>query len=219
VAFARLRLELVSWQNPSSHWALVKRDTASLTRLSEDAGFAALVPGAAKQAASLLGLSGPHEVLQTVHDLSQELSLIEALRERLLTRVEKLCLRMARLRNDAPRTERLFQVNRLSLVASRQLRSRFAEVDAHMADFGALMGNIENERSFIRTNRDWLYRSQRAWEPLLDEWDQVREAVDDIADLLGDTYHFLAPRFMPTQEWMVHRGPRRQATAPAQMVW
>ena len=220
LASTRLRLDLVAWNNPSSHWAMTKRETPDLLRLSEDAGFAALVPTAAGQGALQLGLSGAHEVLQVANDLSQELAFIEALREQLMARVEKLCRRLARQQMSGPRAELLSQVNRLSQVAGRQIRSRFDEVDAHTGDFGSLLLNIDSERSFIRSNRDWLYRSQRAWQPLLDDWDRIRdEAKTSMAELLGSTYHFLAPRFMPTNEWLSQRGPRRRATAPAHMAW
>ncbi len=103
---------------------------------------------------------------------------IEALRQRLLGRVEGLCRRMAeilvsRRRMAASPSDTLAQVHRLAMLAYKQLHDRFDDVDAQTGEFSSLMRNVDNQRRFIRTNRDWLYRNQRIWDSLLSQWEQV----------------------------------------------
>ena len=224
VAMTRLRLGLVAWLLPSSPWAKVSKDIQTLLRLADDAALQEAVQLAARQGAAELGLGCADEVLQLMEGLSQELSFIEALRDGLMTRVERLCRRFSRLRTgrglSAEQAETLSLVNRLGLVAARQIRDRFDEVDAQTGEIGPLLREAESQRHFIRSNRDWLYRSLRAWQPVLDQWEQAREEMSfEVAQLLSSTYQFLAPRFMPTTEWLVQRGPRRRETAAAAMAW
>jgi hypothetical protein len=80
--------------------------------------------------------------------------------------------------------------------------------------------HVESHRAFIRANRDWLYRSQRGWDPILAEWDVIDLASDGPLRLLLDrTYHFLAPRFMPVTEWVSLLAPTRQKKQQQTMVW
>jgi hypothetical protein len=81
--------------------------------------------------------------------------------------------------------------------------------------------NADSQRTFIRSNRDWLYRTQRAWHPLLSEWDVAGIGFDEgVLLLLGRSYQFLAPRFMPVTEWTsLLRPAKSKKDATRQMVW
>ena len=70
--------------------------------------------------------------------------------------------------------ETLTQVRRL---APRRCadQPRFEELDAQTGEVMAALRNVDSQRAFIRSNRDWLYRSQRAWEPILGEWERQDE--------------------------------------------
>jgi hypothetical protein len=84
----------------------------------------------------------------------------------------------------------------------------------------AALRNTESQRTFIRSNRDWLYRTQRAWQPLLLEWDAAGIGLDDgIQLLLNRTYHFLAPRFMPVTEWASATRSMHKYESVRRMVW
>jgi hypothetical protein len=94
------------------------------------------------------------------------------------------------------------QVRRLARLALEQIGRRFAEVDAQTGEVLATLRNADSHRSFIRAHRDWLYCSRRAWEPLLADWAAAPPVLDDSAwPRVARTYQFLAPRFMPVQEW------------------
>ena len=67
-----------------------------------------------------------------------------------------------------------------------------------LSEVPAALRNLESQKTFIRSNRDWLYRTVRAWQPLLLEWRGIGSVYDQRARAaLEHTYHFLAPRFMP----------------------
>ncbi len=222
LAATRLALDLVCWLSPSSRWAQAQRDARTLLRLAQEADLQADVEALAGECAEELGMAGRDQVLQAMDDLSRELSFIEALRDSLMLRVQRFIVRLDRLRPArllcGLQAETLASVGRLSALAEKQLRSRFDEVDAQTQQIAALLRDVESQRAFIRSNRDWLYRSERAWQPVLDQWDGVcEEARAEIAALLATTYQFLAPRFMPTMEWVHHR--RARSRAPVTMAW
>ena len=223
-ATTRLALDLVCWISPASRWAQAQRDVCTLLRLAEDGALQAEVEAVAGRCAQELGLVNRQALLLTLEDMSRELSFIEALRDRLMLRVEGFTLRLARLRPMGAlaglQAENLAQVGRLGALAEKQLRHRFDEVDAQTGQIAGLLSDVESQRAFIRSNRDWLHRSERAWQPLLDRWDAGREhSASEMAGLLSSTYQFLAPRFMPTMAWVQPRRQRGRAAEALTMAW
>ncbi len=224
LAATRLRLNLVAWLSPGSRWAAAERDDATLLRLSQDPALAREVQAAAVAASRVLGLRHASQVVQALDGLSDELSYIEALRQRLLSRLEAVCRRIAALRGCAragASADTVSQVHRLSALAFQQVRTRFDDLEAVTSVFDTLGRDMDSLRHFIRTIRDWLYRSQRAWEPVLARWERTDRPE---AGLLAATYRFLAPRFMPTTEWAGARRaaserPRQATAATATMAW
>ena len=159
--------------------------------------------------------------------LMDELTYLEALRDRLLYRVEHLTHKAVQItrsrggeRMRANTTgETLGQVVRLSSLAIRDLRGRFADLDLRIEDLMGTLDRIDGQLAFIRSCRDWLHRSLRAWSPVLDRWEEAPPIMfPGIGDLLQLTYRFLAPRYMPTTEWLSssRRNPR---PPPARMIW
>ncbi|WP_216850883.1 hypothetical protein [Acidisphaera sp. L21] len=228
LATTRIRLNLVAWLSPNSRWANAERDEITLLRLADDQGLKDEVVEVAMPAAQKLDLHDATNVLRLLEEMSHELAYIEALRQRLLARVEGLCRRMAQVllarRRMTTASDTLGQVHRLAMLAYKQLRDRFDDVDAQTGEFSSMMRNVDNQRAFIRSNRDWLYRNQRSWDPLLGQWDGVDEMVDDITALLAKTYQFLAPRFMPTKQWQTPKQQHRSAGSGTtglrpQMAW
>ena len=78
--------------------------------------------------------------------------------------------------------------------------------------------NMEGQQAFIRSNRDQLYRAQRAWQPILDGWADAESAEEVPWDLVTRSYQFLAPRYMPVTQWTAAGSPTRNArSAPEQL--
>lgn len=152
--------------------------------------------------------------------LIAELAYIEALRETLLLPLRGLNRTVQSLgvdwRGSAERQETLIQVRRLTAAACRHLGERFAEIDAQVAGLAAALEALDATRAFVRTHRDWLFRTRRAFAPILAEWQAAPALLDEPAwARLARTYQVLAPRFMPVQEWERATGPRPQRGAPA----
>ncbi|HET6184815.1 MAG TPA: hypothetical protein VFA03_14630 [Acetobacteraceae bacterium] len=207
IVAARLRLQLVDWLTSGAESERARLDPETLLQIEDDPHLRAQVQTALARAAEELHLANAEAVLEKLEALARELGYIEALRERLLVRVRRMAERVERLargwRGDAHHNETLTQVRRLAATAVAQTQARFDELDAQTGEVMAALRNAESQRAFIRTNRDWLYRSLRAWEPLLNQWDEAPAAIDqDTIRLIQRTYQFLAPRYMPVQEWL-----------------
>ncbi len=159
--------------------------------------------------------------------LADELAYIEALRETLLLPMQALGRTLQapgiEWRGQGERQAMLARVRRLAATACRQLAARFAEIDAQVADLPAALGAIDATRAFIRAHRDWLVRTRLAFAPLLAEWRAAPVLLDPHAwARIARTYHLLAPRFMPVQEWERTTAPGLRPDQPrlgAVMRW
>src|SRR5208283_3135331 len=182
------------------------------------------VQEALDHAATALGLDGQEAVAQLLEGLAHELAFIEALRDRLLRPVQTMAQHIAGMarawRGAASQAETLTQVRRLSAIALKDIARRFDELDAQTGEVMAALRNADTQRAVIRANRDWLYRSQRAWQPIVDDWDAEGTNYDAVSrSLLARTYHFLAPRYMPVTEWLSSARSARNKAPVRQMTW
>jgi len=223
LAANRLRVQLMNWLNPDTDAVTAE----ALGHLDEDRDLRRQVQTAFERAAEALGLPDSQEVVRLLELLSEELAYIEALRAGLLERVRSLVARLTRLgrglRGDRNRMETLTQVQRLTTLAAQQIGSRFDQVDAQTGEVLSALRNIESQQAFIRINRDFLYRSLRAWETVLKEWDSAGMALDEtVWQTIARTYQFLAPRYMPVKEWCALNrltGERRGEPSSKVMHW
>ncbi len=223
-AAAKLRVQLLAWLDPA---AAQQGPPPSLERLESDPALRAAVQRAFEQAAVELGIDDPKAVMTLVAELAEELSYIEALRDRFLRRVTSMVGRVDGLSSgavmNAERQTALSRIRKLAHAALKQISSRFAEVDAQTGEVLATLRHVERHTAFIRAHRDWLYRSSRAWEAILLDWDSAMPGLDDAAwKRLNRAYHFLAPRYMPVQEWFsadMQSGARRSKGVENTMVW
>ena len=226
LAVARVHLRLAAWEAGKGTEDNDALEGRTLIAAAEAPAVQAQVAAACRKAAVELTLPGPEAVTARVEELTQELGYIEALRERLLNAVRAVTAKLSRMvqswRGDSTQLEVLTQVRALSGMALRSIGHRFEQVDANTGEVVAALRNLESQRSFIRSNRDWLYRTFRAWQPLLREWDGAGFGFDErVRGLLDRTYHFLAPRFMPVTEWLAALRSEREAIDVGQrgMVW
>ncbi len=225
IANARLQWQLVAWLNSGAAADAPHLDADALLQVADDPARKQQVQQAFAKAAETLGLSSREKVIQLVEELAGELAFIEALRDRLLRRVKGMADKLNRMaqgcRGDSSHHETLTQVRRLTATALKQIGHRFDELDAQTGEVMAALRNADSQRVFIRSNRDWLYRTERAWHSLLGEWDVAGIGFDEgILPLLNRSYRFLAPRFMPVTEWASLTRPNsRKRDMARQMVW
>jgi hypothetical protein len=224
LAATRLRVQLVAWLKVEAAAGQPEMNAETLLRLADDPAMRRQAQEAIDHAVQALGLENPEAVVQLLEELAHELAFIEALRERFLHRVQSVAQKVERMmqasRGEAIHMETVTQVRRLIVIALKEMARRFGELDAQTGQVMAALRNSDGQRTFIREKRDWLYRSQRAWQPILDEWDVVETVFDEGArPLLARTYRFLAPRYMPMKEWLSPAGPTRTKVPKRQMTW
>ena len=224
IANARLQWQLVAWLNSGTGADTPQLDADSLLQIADDPSRRQQVQQAFAKAADELDVPNSQAVVHLVEELANELAYVEALRTRLLNRVKAMTDKLNRIaqtyRGDGPHLETLTQVRRLATGALKEFTRRFDELDAQTGEVMSALRNTESQRSFIRTNRDWLYRTQRAWQSLLLEWDAAALGFDDgVLQLLNRTYQFLAPRFMAVTEWTSFTRPAPKLNKVKRMVW
>jgi hypothetical protein len=221
-AAAKLRFRLLSWVDPT----ITEADGTDLEALETDPRLRAGVQRAFEQAAKELNLPDTQAVITLVAEAGQELAYIEALRETFLGRVETLAGQIGGLSVSNTNSERqttLTQVRRLTRLALQQISNRFADVDRRTSEVLSMLRNAEEHRNLIRAARDWMYCSRRAWDPTFLDWAAAAPGIDESTwPRLQRTYQFLAPRFMPVQEWSDLLGNRPVGDKPRVenvMVW
>ena len=213
-----------SWEPQHGHIAIARSllRKAVLAWAREDDAGVDLTPVLGRLAEPV-GQADADGVAARIEELAGELAYIEALREGLLRRVQMLSFRLKALAkgsSQAVRFDALVQSRRLVTTALSRLTDRFAEVEAQTGEIVPALRNLDAQRTFIRSNRDWLHRSRLAWEKLLRRWESVPEAATEAAwELLPETYHFLAPRFMSTQEWRSSEKKREKPKQHAVLTW
>ena len=216
-AFNIVRLQLLTWIDPDA------ADPARgdpIQRLENEPALRQQVQLAFERAAAELGLADGAAVVPLVEELAGEHAYIEALRDRLLRPIQAMVARLERLagnqRGDSQRLETGNRVLRLATTARDRFQARFDEVAAQTGEVMSALRNMESQQAFIRSNRDQLYRAQRAWQPLLDNWADTA-AEDELPwDLVNRSYQFLAPRYMPVSEWAA--GPARAVRSSSKQV-
>jgi hypothetical protein len=226
VANAKLHWQLVTWLNGGGSAEEPPLDAETLLRVADDPDRRRLVQDAFAHAAEVLQLPNSEAVVGLVEELARELAYIEALRDRLLAPVKIMVGKLNRIaqgfRGDASRRETLTRVRHLATTALEKIGRKFEELDAQTGEVMSALRNTDGQQTFIRRNRDWLYVTQRAWQPLLSEWDVAGVRIDDeTLILLNRTYRFLAPRFMPVTEWIALSAAtkRRGETETVPMKW
>lgn len=225
----KLRMQLLAWIAPDRAVTLTA-ETLNLA-LDDDASLRQIVQSAFIRAAEELHLPGSADVLGLIAGLGEELAFIEALRAGLLRKVVMVASSLTALgrgqRIGVARLETWQQASRLCNAAVQAITLRFDEIDAQTGEVIAAMRNPANQRAFIRSNRDSLYRSQRAWEPILLAWEAAgpiasRELDEHGWRLIAQTYQFLAPRYMVFKEWQsafAGRSVRCGAKLDSAMTW
>ena len=224
-ALTRLNLQLVAWLHGTAGADTMVIGAEALARADDDPLLRQHIQDAFQGAAKALGLPSQAAVIEQLESLAGELAYIEALRDRLLDRVAALAHRIERLvreaHSDLGQRGSMDRLRFLSGEALRQLKRRFDEQDAQVAEVMAVLRHLDSHRGFIRSNRDWLYRSHMAWDPLLEDWDRDGGlGLEVLRPLLARTYQFLAPRFMPVTEWLKGNKPAKKADAGVRpMLW
>ena len=207
IAFQRLTLQLATWV--SGDESLIT-DRNHLAQVAEDPETKKRINDALGEAAAQLGL-GPGDkdkVLELIERLADDLAAIEALRDRFMavrSMEDKVKALRGVMKSQQITMELIDPVARLMTAAIKKFRGDFEEIDAQTGEIIALLKNIDSQVRYIREQRNDLHRRLLAWTETLQAWSRAK-VEDNEANirLLRETYRFLAPRFMPVDEWSLH---------------
>ena len=236
IAFQRLTLQLASWVSGDES-LITGRD--QLAQVAKDPETKKRINDALGEAAAQLGLdpSDKEKVLQLIERLADDLAAVEALRDRYIG-IRSMREKVQGLRGVTKRQqvamELIDPVARLMAAATSRLGRDFKAIDAQTGEIIALLKNVDSQVRYIRERRNDLHRRLLAWTEMLEAWGrvEVKESESNVR-LLRETYRFLAPRFMPVDEWSLHNklqapegtgvDPRRSETnhdlAKTEIIW
>ncbi len=222
-AICRMRLRLLAvTESTDPVWE--SADPRAIQAAMQTRGIADRLDASQREAAAQLGTTFEklHTVIQSV---STEFGYVEALRERLLDRATNMKEMVSALLPDFARnlagTEIASRVIRLTEIALGKLQTRFESLDGCIAPLPAGLMDFESHRVSFKLHRDWLYCCSLAWEPSLSAWESAGSGKDKTTlALLGETYRFLAQRYLPMQEWQLSPHLQRSSTPDRKpMVW
>lgn len=204
IAKGRLTVQLVSWITGSE---MIVVDADELEQVVEDPQTKNRVKTAFAEIAAKLGLKDNYEQYLTdrIEDLTQELSYIEALRDR-FNHIRAIGDHLTKL-GQLYRTDRTFcsELSRMHGLLRKPVKEYdaiFEQADAQTGEiFGALKA-FETTVRFIRKIRDDLRARLLEWEELLQAWENTAiERSTAVEQLQKQTYRFLANRYIETKVW------------------
>ena len=221
IARQRLMVQLISWHAGEE---AVVTDAKRLQELTDDLQTKARIEAAYAEAAAQLGHDGIKPVSVAVGRLSETLAGIEALRERhghVLAAEERIQTLRGRYTSNMSIFEVVDRVSRLAAIATEDLARRLAAIDKRTGTILSLLENCEVEIKAISKVRDDLHRRLAAWNDILQRWHAVGGSPHQIeGEVWYETYRFLAPRYMPVDEWVLLAGLHTQPIQmTSQVVW
>jgi hypothetical protein len=177
--------------------------------------------GITAAAAQLDGLDEA-AVTAGVASISEEMAYIEAMR-RALTRgigsVREKLLRFQLGEVPISHQDTIQQVQSLAHLGIKDIMSRFDDVDGRLDDFLGVLRDLPAAIAGLRRQRDWLFRTNRAWAAVFNDWANAPARFDEfLLRVVERTYSFLAPRFMSFQEWTTTEAKLQKAAIRAK-VW
>lgn len=204
IARGRLTVQIVSWITGSE---VIVVNLEELEQIVEDPQTKARLKTAFKDIAERLAIGGNAEqyITDRVDDLAQELSYIEALRDRFKA-IRAINDNLARLtqiyRSDRTFCSELARMQGLIRKPLKEFDATFEQADAQTGEIlGALRG-FDSTVRFIRKIRDDLRAALLDWEETLALWDGVAiERSGKIEQIQKQTYRFLANKFIEVAVW------------------
>jgi len=204
IARGRLTMQLVSWITGNE---TIITDLSELEQIIDDPTSKARVREACRQIAAKLGVEGNSEqfITDRIDDLSQELSYIEALRDRFkaIRQIDENLGKIAQIyRGDRLFVSEISRVRSLLKKPMRMFDDVFEQADAQTGEIVGALKDFKTTIGFIRKIRDDLRSRLLEWEELLASWDGVDiERSMKIEQLCKQAYRFTANRFMESQVW------------------
>ncbi len=204
IAKGRLTVQLVSWVTGSE---VIVVDADELEQIVEDPQTKQRLKSAVAGIAEKLGIKENAEqyLADRIDDLTQELSYIEALRDRFraIRAIRDQLNRMTQIyRTDRTFCGEIARMQGLLMKPLKEYDSVFEQADAQTGEIVGALKSFDTTVRFIRTIRDDLRTRLLEWEDLIHAWETTpMERSPQIEQLQKQTYRFLANRFIETKVW------------------
>lgn len=205
-ARGRISVGLVAWMSGNRN--VQSMSMLELAKMAEDPETKTRVQQAFGKLAEELGLPAERraEVIKQIDRLVDELSYIEALRER-VGRARRILDTLKRLRALYKRERGLHDEIERTLALSEppvhKLEMQIAEIDAQTGETANALRALPRQIAFIREVRDRLHAQMMKWDDLLEAWHGVpAEPSPRVQRLVRDTYRFVARHFPAESEWV-----------------
>lgn len=223
IAKQRLSMQLVSWVSGEEN---LITDPQQLLQIADDPKVREKINTAFEEAAKAIGLDAGEgeKIVDLIEDLAEELAYIETLREQFRS-VVSMEQKIKRLRTVAAKHRSILDttnsVAKLISVAVKEFGEEFDMADGQTGEIIAVLKNITAQKEFIRGTRNSVYRRLVAWDDLLRGWERESgQYTASVPDLLRETYRFLAPRYMRTDDWLLASQIQENQAAPTtEQVW
>lgn len=205
IAKGRLTVQLVSWITGSE---MIVVDADELEQIVEDPQTKQRLKAAFTELAAKLGIEKENSdkyISDRIDDLAQELSYIEALRDRFKA-IQSIGDSLSKI-GHLYRTDRTLnsELSRMQGLLRKPLKvydGIFEQADAQTGEVVGALKSFESTVRFIRKIRDELRGRLLEWEELLQAWESTPiEKSPAIEQLQKQTYRFLANRFIETKVW------------------
>lgn len=202
----RVTAQLVCWSTGEE--VRLTDPTALRAFLSDKVNNEAIRKAQVKAALYMgIGEEESDKVATIMDDLSGELAFIESLRAK-YQKIRAIAADLKRMRGafaqQASVAQEIDVVLRLISVPVKTFGEEIARIDAHVGEVANVFRNYETIRTVIRKTRDDLYSRLNAWDELIDGWARLDTREPDpfaLVPVLREMQLFLAPRFMPVDEW------------------
>lgn len=154
-----------------------------------------------------MGSDGAERLAKVLDDIAQEVAYIETLRGRCgevnglgrkLVGMQKTFAHQASVMSDLEPVARIFKE------PVRLFRDEFAELDNKLSEVVTVFGDLPSLKTIMRRGRDQLLRRLAPWKEITESWARMgADATDPFAVVpyLRDLYRFMAPRYVPADEW------------------
>ena len=223
IARQRLSMQLVSWMSGDEN---LITDPEELLQIADDPNVKEKVNKAFEEAAVAVGFeaSDGEKVIDLIEELAEELAYIETLREQ-FRGVLSMNEKVKRLRHVAAKNRSILDtttsVAKLLAVAVKEFGEEFDMADGQTGEIIAVLKNIQTQKDYIRGVRNSVYRRLVAWDDLLRGWKRESgQYTASVPDLLRETYRFLAPRYMQTDDWVLATQAQDDSDSPkTEQIW
>jgi hypothetical protein len=173
-------------------------------------------------AAELLDGTDIADVTARVASINEEMAYIEAMRRALARGISNLREKLLQIPiGEVPMSQQptVKQVQLLARTGIKEIMNRFDGVDARLDDTLAMLRDLPTVIAGLRRQRDWLFRTSRAWGAVFTDWAAAPKHYDEfLLKVVERTYVFLAPRYMSFQEWTTIEAKMKKAAIRA-TVW